>query len=335
MAMRGLIIANKDYKNEELVNLPNVAKDSEMMKEMLGRHGYKVTLYEEVIDIGEKLEEFKKEVALEEIERLHFHFSGHGANNARIFVEQHDLKPWNVKGSKSDTKTTKTPVGECLYGTNGDLCSVHDIKRKLLDCGSKVSKITITLDCCRVQYRNRGGPETRQVVRLRENQALQSGEQKKIAVISGALDLHPVDDNASLTKELYKVTDAGKKPKLLTHLAKAVNDSWEKRGVPQMSKIDLVEVGENWTKYMWPTAKIWLESKGGDGGEEVEECEKGEGDEGEPEMSYATATEVRKLQKRIELLEQKGQMKGNIDSDEHKKRESSISDSPIKKLKKM
>ena len=58
-----------------------------------------------------------------------------------------------------------------------------------------------------------------------------------------------------------------------------------------------------------------------------------EGDEEEPEMSFAT--EIRKLQKRIELLEQKGQMKGKIDSDEHEKRESSTSDSPSKKLKKM
>ena len=233
MAMRGLIIANKEYKNEELINLPNVANDSKMMNEMLGiRHGYKVTLYEDVTDIGAKLEEFKEEVGLEEIERLHFHFSGHGANNARIVVDQHDLTTEDLKrikeGHQSDTKTTKTPVGECLYGTTGDLFSVHDIKRKLLDCGSKVSKITITLDCCRVQYRNRGGPETRQVVRLREKQPLQSDEQKKIAVISGALEFHPVDDNASLTKELYKVTDAGRKPILLTHLAKAVNDSWEK-----------------------------------------------------------------------------------------------------------
>ena len=47
MAMRGLIIANKEYKNEELINLPNVANDSKMMNEMLGRHGYKVTLYED------------------------------------------------------------------------------------------------------------------------------------------------------------------------------------------------------------------------------------------------------------------------------------------------
>ena len=79
MAMRGLIIANKEYKDEELINLPKVANDSKMMNEMLRRHGYEVTLYEDVIDIGAKLEEFKKEVAKEEIERLHFHFSGNGA----------------------------------------------------------------------------------------------------------------------------------------------------------------------------------------------------------------------------------------------------------------
>ena len=36
---------------------------------------------------------------------------------------------------------------------------------------------------------------------------LPTGDHKKIAVISGSLDLLPIDDKWSLTKELHEVTD--------------------------------------------------------------------------------------------------------------------------------
>merc|ERR1719300_592182 len=73
-----------------------------------------------------------------------------------------DAKRMKERG-QSDTKTTKTPVGRCLVGTTGKLYSVHDLKRKLLECGS--SKITITLDWCRTQHR---GLQKRRSVKLKE-----------------------------------------------------------------------------------------------------------------------------------------------------------------------
>ena len=74
MALLGLIIGNKKYENKDLLDLPKVADDVRMMNEMLGAHDYKVTLFEDVEDIGEKLEEFRKSVSSQEIDRLHFHF---------------------------------------------------------------------------------------------------------------------------------------------------------------------------------------------------------------------------------------------------------------------
>ena len=99
---------------------------------------------------------------MEEIDRLRFHFSGHGVHNARIQLEPDEEKEMRERG-QSDTSTNKTPVGECWVGTTEELYSVHDLKRKLLECVS--NKITITLDCCRTQHR---GPETRLALKLKE-----------------------------------------------------------------------------------------------------------------------------------------------------------------------
>ena len=215
-----LIIANSKYKSKDLVDLPKVTDDGVMMEEMLSSHNYEIKLNQDVEHIGNHLEKsvetWKKNVAGREIDRLHFHFSGHGVHNNKIRVDPDELE-------------TNDPVGECLYGTTGELYSVHDLSRKLLECGSK--KITITLDCCRDQPKR--GPDTRLKVRLRERRKLEIEEQEKIAVISGALDLHFIRDDRSLTKELYEVTHAGKTPILLTEIAKEVNASWIKKGFLQ------------------------------------------------------------------------------------------------------
>jgi len=151
---------------------------------------------------------------------------------------------------QSDTKTTQTPVGECLVGTAEKLYAVHDLKRKLLECGS--NKITITLDCCRDPLR--GTKRRRQSVKLKERKRLTIAEQEKIGVISGALDLHRIWDNCSLTRELNEVTNAGKTPILFTDIAKKVNASWKKKGIEQRSERTLLEDEENWADYMWPTS---------------------------------------------------------------------------------
>ena len=260
MVNLALIIVNSKYKSKDLNDLPEVTDDAMMMREMLTSHDYEIELYQDVEDIGERLEKFQTNVNGGQIGRLHFHFSGHGVHNAKIHGESDELERMRG-GRQSDTKTTKTPdVGECLVGTAGELYSVHDLKRKLLECRS--DKITITLDSSRVQTRRElRSPETKQVSKLRERQAFKIVEQERIAVISGFLDLHPIDDNRSLTRELYEVTDAGKTPILLPDIAKKVNASWKEKGIQQRSKIDLLEDGVNWADYMWPSDKTQSESE--------------------------------------------------------------------------
>ena len=76
--------------------------------------------------------------------RLHFHYSGHGVNNAKINITEP-----TTSELETGTRSTQTPVGEYLVGV-GDgtnsliLFSEHDLKSKLLKLGSK--SITITLD---------------------------------------------------------------------------------------------------------------------------------------------------------------------------------------------
>ena len=252
-----LIIINSKYKSKDLVDLPKVREDAVMMSDMLRSHNYKIKLYQDVEDIGEILENFQRNVMGREIGRLHFHFSGHGAK-----IHGEPDEPEKMRGGRqSDTKTTRTPdVGECLVLTTGELYAVHDLKRKLLECGSK--KITISLDCSRVQTRQElRSPETKQVVTLKEKQPLTIAEQEKIAVISCSLDLYTIDSNGSLTRELHEVTNAGKAPILLTDIAKEVNASWKQKGIQQRSKIDLLEYKVKWTDYRWPSDKTQLESK--------------------------------------------------------------------------
>merc|ERR1719234_21723 len=249
MVNLGLIITNEKYDNEDLEDLPNVPEDAKMMTEMLNSHNYEIELYSDVEDIGNQLEKFRRNVTGREIDRLHFHFSGHGVHNARIQLEADELEKMKERG-QSDTKTTQTPVGECLVGTAEKLYAVHDLKRKLLECGS--NKITITLDCCRDPLR--GTKRRRQSVKLKERKRLTIAEQEKIGVISGALDLHRIWDNCSLTRELNEVTDAGKAPILFTDIAKKVNASWKKKGIEQRSERTLLEDEENWADYMWPTS---------------------------------------------------------------------------------
>ena len=252
-----LIIVNSKYKSKDLDDLPEVTEDGVMMSEILTSHDYEIKLYQDVEDIGEILEKFQRNVAGREIGRLHFHFAGYGVHNTKIHLKPDELERMRG-GRQSDTKTTKTPdVGECMVGTTGELYSVHDLKKKLLD--QAPNKITITLDCCRQELR---GPDTRlKAVKFRQRHVLEIAEQERIAVISNSWNLHAIDSNGSLTRELHEVTDAGKTPILLLEIAKKVNASWKEKGLQQRSKIDLLENGVNWVDYMWPSDKTHSESK--------------------------------------------------------------------------
>jgi len=218
------------------------------MEKML--RGSKPKLSPNVPDIKKEVMGFVEEQMSDdsEVGTLHFHFSGHGVHNARIFLTEED----KIKAIESNetTKTTKTPVGECLVGTSGKLYSIHDLKSDLLNLNAET--IIITVDCCRSESRS---PKTRgkssEEVKLKEKEAISQKDQEKIVVLYGSLDGHSTLDARSFTKELFKVTQKGNISIPILDLASKVNESWKE--TDQRCKADLVQVGDNWKYFYWPS----------------------------------------------------------------------------------
>ena len=126
------------------LNIPGVIGDIDKMTKMLEEHYEVVTMTnQDAIDIcvARILVRWKDL----DINRLHFHFSGHGINNQTVEIHRNEF----------DEIDSPTPTGECLVGKNGDsdLCSVLDIQNLLTLLNPE--RITITLDCCRVLDRER------------------------------------------------------------------------------------------------------------------------------------------------------------------------------------
>ena len=86
---RALIIINSEYKdaNGEYKKLGKPGYDGEMMERML--QGYKTKVVSNKEDIGAEVDQFMKEqsTATKEINRLHFHFSGHCVYNAKVLLK--------------------------------------------------------------------------------------------------------------------------------------------------------------------------------------------------------------------------------------------------------
>jgi len=177
---------------------------------------------------------------------LHFHYSGHGVNNAKIVVEEDEKK--RAIESNITTQITKTPVGECLVGSSGELYSLHDVKHELVKLHAET--IVISLDCCRSELRGSGRGLTCGEVKLQKKEAISQEDQEKIVVLYGSLDGHSSSDSRSFTKELFKVTDEGNISIPILKLASKVNQSW--KDTNQRCKADLVEVGDNWNDFHWP-----------------------------------------------------------------------------------
>ena len=248
----GLIILNSDYTKSETkgkyLYLPSVQDDGPKMAKML--HKYEIDMKSNVQDILRELKLFvqKYEADDSNIERVHFHFSGHGVHNAKVFLEDGEKKKATV--SQDGTRTSKTPVGECLVGTSGKLYSLHDVKHELLKLQSKT--IIISYDCCRSQLR---GSDTRGLgsgaVKLQKKEPISNKNQEKIIVLYGSLDGLYAYDSHSFTNQLFKVTEKGNKSIPILKLASVVNESW--RDTDQRCKVDLVEVGDNWADFKWPS----------------------------------------------------------------------------------
>ena len=98
-------------------------------------------------DIEHWLNEFSERHASSDVECLHFHYSGHGVDNALVEFDQ----------KKKDGKAFDgmTPSGESMVACDGSLYSIHDLKHELLKCNP--IWLTITLDChidCQAQVMN-------------------------------------------------------------------------------------------------------------------------------------------------------------------------------------
>ena len=258
-----LIFVNSVYKNPLYSNLKGVKDDGDMMEKMLKNSYSKsskrihIVSNEDTNDIREKLQELKEcpDIKGKQIQRLHFHFSGHGV---------HD----RIEGDN------------CLVGSGvgSKLLSEIDLKNILLEWNSQ--EITMTVDCCRGSATLRGKGlygDAGKVENLVSGWRMLShncGQSKDLGAVSKVSNMekiftlyatenkHTASDANSLTRELNKVTKEGENPILIIGLSKAVNDSWKNRGIDdQTSTNHWVQKGDNWANCLWPVGNQEAEEK--------------------------------------------------------------------------
>lgn len=107
---------------------------------MLSAHSFQVEIKQNVEDIGKEVQIFFKNY--EKAETFHFHFSGHGVENA---IVQFDPKT-STKDKNGKKFETSQPFGDCMVGSKGKLYSAHDLRHDLLRF--QPGKAVATLDCC-------------------------------------------------------------------------------------------------------------------------------------------------------------------------------------------
>jgi len=254
-----VIFLNSEYKDPKYKTLVGVKSDGEYMKLML-KNAYRKSLKwieimsaENTEDIKDKLEKFQtsSELKGKQIERLHFHFSGHGGFDK-------DSGDNCIVGSGKDAKLNEMEM---------------DIKKNLLGWNSK--EISLTIDCCRGNGKlvrqgivndydpthTSDAEEDSQLVAgwkdLPRGNSTETGckvsDLKKIFTLYATPNQHTSSDHDSLTKELFLVTEKGERLVAITELAGEVNLSWEGRGISdQISKDDYVKGGAQWKKCFWP-----------------------------------------------------------------------------------
>lgn len=238
-----LVVLNDTYTDDKYPTLQGVIEDGDMLEKML--EGYEKTVVKNEDDIFKAIRDFKEKHQDLNVERMHFHFSGHGSRNAKISAKK-----------EKDNFNSITPDGTCIIGAKGRPTSIHDLKHKLLEL--RAEKIVMILDCCRSVSRQArdGGEETEEIeVKLWNREAIPIEDQEKIAVLYGSVDGHTISDDRSFTKELYRVTKNGSNSIPILELANKVNESWEKWKIRQRCIENIVKVGDNWSHFNWPKAE--------------------------------------------------------------------------------
>ena len=75
----------------------------------------------------------------------------------------------------------------------------------------------------------------------------------KIAILYGTSDLHVARDYHSFTSMLDMVLRSNYLHLSFQDISGKVNERWTQQNVKQKSKVDSVEVGDNWNAFYWPS----------------------------------------------------------------------------------
>ena len=240
---KAILIFN-EYDDQEAISdgwifLPGVKDDRRIWKNFL-ENRYDIVEGVNLNDIEKFVRDLLPQWQDEKIDRLHFHFSGHGIFNQTIHAQISDQ-------GTSSTRASDTPFGECLLGNNGDkgLCSILEIQKLLTDFHPNI--ITVTLDCCRTLDR----PKCR--IELAKLPKVDNEDWKKIATIYASCLTQPAYDTR-FSKELEKVVASTKSGRIpINKIARCVNESWHKKGFnAQVCTHAIVEIGDNWDKLFFP-----------------------------------------------------------------------------------
>ena len=190
-------------------------------------------------DIEECIIDTLKKWRGEKIQRLHFHFSGHG------FFKP----PIKENPDNEEDRETTTPIGHCLVGNIGTqhLCTIQKIKYLLAQSNSDI--ITITVDCSRSFERNR---------RIRAQMpptilpGIQRDDLARMATMYSTCESLASYDENSFLRELWKVYQEQDHRISITKIQKLINDSWKNRKINQVCIVEMIDVGDNWKKKYWP-----------------------------------------------------------------------------------
>ena len=215
--------------------IPGANQDRITIRRMLENH-YDIVEMVDQYDIEYCVQKMLSQWLHEKIDRLHFHFIGHG-----IFNQTAEI---------NETQDSRTPFGECLLGNNGHqgLCSVLSIQKLLTQF--KADIITLTLDCCRSLSRG----QTRQRVKLAKLPVISNEDWLRIATVYSYKARHAVDQT-SFSNVLSRVISSAKDGRIpINKIAKLVNESWRKDGINnQYCNIERIEGGKlDWDKLYWP-----------------------------------------------------------------------------------
>ena len=179
----------------------------------------------------------------EKVERLHFHFSGHGQIKSKLELE-----------TSEDAKHpyTMDPIGQCLIGNTGKYVGLRSIQYLLTTAKPEV--LTITLDNCRVFEK----VDERVHMTLPFEETFEHDSLKRMATFYASLDSHGAKDENSFTTELYKVWDESNGQILIRDICIKVNASWEEKKLDKdRGCTEIFGFNTNfWDDKFWPTSGL-------------------------------------------------------------------------------